>query len=237
MQQVLTVVRPAGGEQPRPQCEKEIVGGSIWPHFHPEGWAPWTMHALGCEMPAHAPIGQDSRCSCHAEVPAAGSCMRCGDYLCQYCIASRPIFGVYCQACEAPAATRGSRLLGHTIDRLLWFVGAAVGTVALSKVSSQLSTIGFVVGALTMLGLELALLATRRQSLGKMLMGTGIVKLDGSAAEPWRAALLHTLLAKTVLSAPLLNLVDQVWIFGSQSRCLHDVVSGTRVVQVARAPA
>jgi uncharacterized RDD family membrane protein YckC len=185
-------------------------------------------------MSASASIAIDSRCSRHAEVTAAGSCMRCGDYLCQHCIASRPVFGVYCQACEAPAAARGSRLLGHTIDRVLWFLGAAVGTVVAGKVSSQLSNVGFVVGAFAMLALELTLLARRQQSLGKILMGTGIVKLDGTAAEPWRAALLHTLLAKTVLSAPLLNLVDQLWIFGSQSRCLHDVVSGTRVVQVAR---
>jgi len=55
-------------------------------------------------------------------------------------------------------------------------------------------------------------------------------------AEPWRAAVLHTLLAKTLLSAiPLVNLADQLWIFAPGSRCLHDIASGTRVIAVRRA--
>ena len=86
-----------------------------------------------------------------------------------------------------------------------------------------------------MLSVEVGLVARYQRSIGKLLVGTKIVKANGMHAEPWWAALLHTLLAKNLLgSVPLVNVVDQLWIFGPTSRCLHDVLSGTRVIAMPR---
>ena len=140
-----------------------------------------------------------------------------------------------CERCAVVPAMRSTRLLGALIDRTLLFVGGAVGVFIATKLSSGVDAYGFFVGLIGMLSVEVGLVARYQRSIGKLLVGTKIVKANGMHAEPWRAALLHTLLAKNLLgSVPLVNVVDQLWIFGPTSRCLHDVLSGTRVIAMPR---
>ncbi|MFN7131687.1 MAG: RDD family protein, partial [Myxococcales bacterium] len=95
-----------------------------------------------------------------------------------------------------------------------------------------------------------ALIAQRGQSLGKIVMLTRIVTLDGRRASLYHGFVLRTLpitglaripsLLAALGSAPatvkpltlltgLVSLVDVLFIFGKEHRCLHDQIAGTAV--------
>jgi len=178
----------------------------------------------------------DSRCATHPSDPTVAICRRCGDHLCAECLAPDALGAVFCTTGALVPAPRGARLLGASIDGTLVAMGAAFGVIVATKLLGIPGSYGLVAGALGTFSLQIGLVARYQRSIGKLMMGTQIVKKDGSPAEPWRAAVLHTLLAKTLLSAiPLVNLADQLWIFAPGSRCLHDIASGTRVIAVRRA--
>ena len=83
------------------------------------------------------------------------------------------------------------------------------------------------------LALQALLLASRGQTLGKWLFGIKIVKADdGTQAGFVRTVLLREALGRVLLSnIPLYYLVDGCFLFRKDSRCLHDFIGGTRVVQ------
>ncbi|WP_433248371.1 RDD family protein [Streptosporangium sp. CA-135522] len=73
------------------------------------------------------------------------------------------------------------------------------------------------------------------QTLGKRLYRLKVVSsTTGEPPSPRRAgvrALVYPVLASTPYSGMLINLIDTLWIFvGSKRQCLHDVISGTVVV-------
>ena len=100
-----------------------------------------------------------------------------------------------------------------------------------------------------MLGLGLAsylllngwLLGTRGQTAGKAIMGIAIVSTATGAKAPlWKLLLIRFWFfpALYMIFSPytaIVPLVDQIFIFGKQRRCLHDLLCGTSVVR--RAPA
>ena len=83
------------------------------------------------------------------------------------------------------------------------------------------------------LALQAHLLASRGQTIGKWLFGIKIVRVeDGTLAGFARTVLLREALGRVLLSnIPLYYLVDGGFIFRKDSRCLHDWIGGTRVVQ------
>ena len=99
-----------------------------------------------------------------------------------------------------------------------------------------------------MLGLGLAsylllngwLLGTRGQTAGKAIMGIAIVSTATGAKAPlWKLLLIRFWFfpALYLIFSPyttIVPLVDQIFIFGKQRRCLHDLVCGSSVVR--RAP-
>jgi uncharacterized RDD family membrane protein YckC len=80
------------------------------------------------------------------------------------------------------------------------------------------------------------LLVTRGQSLGKLLLGTRIVRCDGSNASAARLiglrSVLPYLIAQIPIIGPLFGLLDGLWIFGKSRQCLHDKMADTIVVRV-----
>lgn len=80
------------------------------------------------------------------------------------------------------------------------------------------------------------LLATRGQTIGKMLLGVRIVdyntdqllsfgKLIGLRVVPvWMVSLIP-------FAGGCLVLIDTLFIFGNERRCIHDLIAGTKVVQ------
>jgi uncharacterized RDD family membrane protein YckC len=82
---------------------------------------------------------------------------------------------------------------------------------------------------------QCTLLALRGQSVGKLLVGTRIVRQrDGARAGFVQVVLLRSALPLAIEQIPLLGplfwLVDVCFIFGEERRCVHDYMGGTKVV-------
>lgn len=79
------------------------------------------------------------------------------------------------------------------------------------------------------------LLAKRGQTVGKMIVGTRIVDLNGNL-RPFKIIFfiryaLVGFLASIPLLGSLFSLANALFIFRSDKRCLHDLIAGTKVVQ------
>ena len=78
-------------------------------------------------------------------------------------------------------------------------------------------------------------LATRGQSLGKMLIGVRIVDFQTDELVPlWKILGLRILPIQLLSMLPFLSwvpFVDVLFIFNSEQQCLHDLIAGTKIVE------
>ena len=138
-------------------------------------------------------------------------------------------------------ASRESRLGAAILDSciimailvpLQWAMGAYDETTANSLVVT--ATWGGLGLLLTML-IQGYFLATRAQSLGKMALKIKIVTLDGANAEFSRIVLRRIVPVTVMTMIPfvggIFSLVDSLFIFREDQRCIHDHIAGTRVVK------
>ena len=76
-------------------------------------------------------------------------------------------------------------------------------------------------------------------TIGKRVLGLRIRRLDGRPADFGSAVIMRWLVPYLVTAVPLVGvafqLVDALFIFRDDRRCLHDLVAGTRVEDVRRA--
>lgn len=163
-------------------------------------------------------------------------------------------------------ADRGARLLARVIDWFLEMVCAVPGLIILGgeivkvfiAVSQgkepeldQLDIPRLILGASVFLGaalvlliIQVSMLATRGQTIGKRILGIRVVKLDGSPAGligAWlmREALITVLgmvagfipFVGPILLRPAFHITDWCLIFADDQRCLHDKLAGTKVVK------
>ena len=85
----------------------------------------------------------------------------------------------------------------------------------------------------TVAAINLWTLHRHRASLGKMALKLRIVRRDGSEVELWRIVALRWLPTAVIGFVPglnLLNLIDALFIFREDRRCVHDMVADTVVV-------
>jgi len=82
--------------------------------------------------------------------------------------------------------------------------------------------------------LQWYLIASSGQSVGKKLVGIKIVLLDGAAVGFVRGVVLRIWVLGMASVIPYVGtttgLIDALWIFGAERRCLHDLVAGTKVI-------
>jgi uncharacterized RDD family membrane protein YckC len=163
-------------------------------------------------------------------------------------------------------AERGARLLARVIDWAIEMTCAVPGGIILGgeilKVVvaasqgkepdlEQLDLPRVILGAsvllgawLLLLGVQVWMLATRGQSIGKRLLGLRVVKVDGSPAGIVHAWLMREALITVmgmaagfvpfvgpILLRPAFHIVDWCLIFRQDQRCLHDSIAGTIVVK------
>ena len=81
-------------------------------------------------------------------------------------------------------------------------------------------------------------LSRRGQTIGKWLLGIRPVGPDGQMPSWWRYVFLRgaffgVMFLVVYPPLALIPLLDHVWIFGKQRRCLHDLAAGTMVVRLA----
>ena len=160
--------------------------------------------------------------------------------------------GGVAQAGVAPLATAGSRLAAIVIDGLLFVPAVVVGVIvsimlkpAPGEPPAPLGAGAMVAMALVglyslgVLVYQVMMLSTRGQTVGKKAMKIRIVKLDGSQPGFVHAFLLRAIVNALPSMIPLVGsvygLVDILFIFRADRRCIHDMIAGTRVVMAEAA--
>jgi uncharacterized RDD family membrane protein YckC len=163
-------------------------------------------------------------------------------------------------------AERGTRLLARIIDWAIEFVCAIPGGIILGEeflklvitigqggqpdfeqLNYQRLGLGVLVLSLAWLALlavQVWMLTTRGQSIGKRIMGIRVVRIDGGKPGFVYAWLLRECVITFIgiaaglipimgpfLLRPAFHLVDWCMIFRDDQRCLHDLMAGTRVVR------
>jgi uncharacterized RDD family membrane protein YckC len=160
-----------------------------------------------------------------------------------------PATALAAAAASAPLASREARLGGAILDSLvalacfapgLVLVGVAGGFTEGDEVENPAL---FLAGGLWLLAAFAALAAVQcylltkhGQSIGKRLMKTRIVDVDDGR----NPGFVRTVLLRTILNAVLgaipfagsvYSLVDVLFIFREDRRCVHDLIAGTKVVR------
>ena len=152
------------------------------------------------------------------------------------------------------AASAGDRLLAQVGDAfgysLAGLLGAAFGVGAtalhngLADFSATVASPGLVagvwIGLTAMLTVQVYLLSTRGQTIGKKMVGIRIVRTNGQPAGFVRAWLLRSALVRSLelLGGPLVFAALAFWIvnigclWSNHRRMLHDRIAGTRVIDV-----
>lgn len=121
-------------------------------------------------------------------------------------------------------AGRGSRLGGAIIDGLIGVVPYII-LVAVDPIIGALLLIGVVI-------LQMVLLTKYGQSLGKKAVGTRIVKVDtGQNGGFVPNVLLRFILNGLLGLIPFYGIVDALFIFREDRRCIHDFIAGTHVIE------
>jgi uncharacterized RDD family membrane protein YckC len=90
--------------------------------------------------------------------------------------------------------------------------------------------------ALVAVGVQIYLLTTRGQTMGKKLLGIKIVNFEDETNPGFvKACLLRGFVNGLICSIPMLgaaySLVDICFIFRDDRRCIHDLLAGTKVVK------
>lgn len=146
---------------------------------------------------------------------------------------------------DAPLASRWRRLGGWAADvvvaalvgALLMAMAGLLGEVGVGagRPAVGLSVVGF--GVALYVVLNVWLLATRGQTVGKYFAGTRIVSNEtGLPAELHRVLLLRMAPFAVLCAVPRIGLplylATVLSVFRSDRRCLHDWAAGTKVVDV-----
>jgi uncharacterized RDD family membrane protein YckC len=151
---------------------------------------------------------------------------------------------------QKPLADLGKRFLGAVVDGLAGVVfvlpgyGMAIAAGVSAGPGAEPPALAFVgiglalVGALALLGVQIYLLATRSQTIGKYVMKTQII--DINTGQP--AGLLNTLVLRIIVNGiigaipcvgAIYAIVDICFIFREDRRCIHDLIASTVVVDIS----
>jgi uncharacterized RDD family membrane protein YckC len=138
-------------------------------------------------------------------------------------------------------AERGTRLGAVLLDSLIALVCAAPGGIVLAiadgdDTGTVIGSILLGIGFLALAVVQIYLLSTRGQTLGKRMVSVRIVKFQDNSNPGFVGAVLlrsfvPALLGGIPIVGPLFSIVDICFIFSEDRRCLHDLIAGTKVVK------
>lgn len=145
-------------------------------------------------------------------------------------------------------AGRGLRLGGAIIDALLmmaiiWPTMFATGYFDRAMIGEETTMDAVFMGVLgigSFLLLQSYLLAKHGQTIGKRILGMRIVSIENDRILPFTKVISLRYLPVWVLSlipiaGPIFSLVDPLFIFREDRRCIHDLIAGTKVVMASKA--
>ena len=163
--------------------------------------------------------------NCRASNPEGSSfCASCGTSLRSAIDQMTPAFGL---------AGRGSRLAAVIIDGIIY--GGSFVFLAIS--AALLRDMVFVVFVALAIPVaifiyQMVLLTKYGQTLGKKALGIRIVKMDTQENGGFVPNVLLRLVVNGLLGLiPFYSIVDILFIFGSDRRCIHDWIAGTQVIE------
>jgi uncharacterized RDD family membrane protein YckC len=123
-------------------------------------------------------------------------------------------------------ASRGSRLLAAIVDSLIF---AAIYVVGLMVSSFEILILGIVLFGI----LQIYLLTSDGQTVGKKVMNIKIVMVNGNTNGGFVPnVLMRSILNSLIAMIPFYSLVDILFIFREDQRCIHDLIAGTKVVKI-----
>jgi uncharacterized RDD family membrane protein YckC len=126
-------------------------------------------------------------------------------------------------------ATRPQRLGAVVLDSLLTAVPYALATA--DPLPAPVKVLGGA-GMLGLLVLQLVWLTKRGQTVGKRILGIRVVLKDTLANGGFVTNVLKRGLLNGLLNfIPLYFIVDSLFIFREDRRCVHDMIAATVVVQ------
>ena len=141
-------------------------------------------------------------------------------------------------------AERGARLGAALIDvviaLLVFGVAALVTPINIFKIPASngitsMLLLNLALGFLAFVAVHGYLLATRGQTVGKLLLKIRIVRSDGSRASFARLVGLRYLTTSIITAIPVVGsfygLADALFIFRATRKCLHDNIADTIVVK------
>jgi len=140
-------------------------------------------------------------------------------------------------------AGRVERLLAAILDSLLYvpaFLWLLMGNAAAflsDSVTYQLDRAGtlgillFIATCVGIFSLQSFLLTAHGWTLGKRVLKLRVVTVDGQRVGFVQVVLLRSLIpGLAAFCCGLFSLIDALFIFGDERRCLHDLLAGTIVV-------
>lgn len=139
---------------------------------------------------------------------------------------------------ERQKASRGRRLAAVLIDSATFFLALIpifiFAPPGQRTSGSSAAGFGALLVILVLAIVNLTMLYRSGQTIGKRLMGTKIVRTDGSRASLGRIILLRIIPMQLLSGIPylgaLIALADALVIFGKDVRCLHDQIADTIVI-------
>lgn len=122
-------------------------------------------------------------------------------------------------------ATRGTRLLAAIVDT------AAALVVYLVSILLNEPALLFV-GIIGLAIYQIYLLTTLGQTIGKKLMNIKIVRCDTGENGGFMTNVGMRMVLNSIIGfIPFYALVDVLFIFRQDQRCIHDMIAGTRVIE------
>ena len=126
-------------------------------------------------------------------------------------------------------ATRGERFRGALADALIVAIPYVVASS--DQVPQPIRLVGLA-GTAVLLGLQLYWVSTLGQTIGKKLVGTRIVLKDTLQNGGFVTNVLKRGLVSGLLNfVPGFFLVDSLFVFREDRRCIHDFIAGTCVIK------
>ena len=126
-----------------------------------------------------------------------------------------------------PLADRLTRLCAVIIDTVILFLPV----LTLLDDPDGMSIAMAIIGWLTIIGFQIYLLSNQGQTIGKFALKIKIVRVsDGRNGGFVTNVLVRQIVNSLIGIVPFYGLVDILFIFREDRRCVHDHLAGTRVV-------
>lgn len=146
---------------------------------------------------------------------------------------------------DARLADPLTRLVAVILDGLIAMLLIIPLVLTMDRETGEYSVLGWVITGvlgLALIVVNVFMLTTRGQTIAKRLMKIRIVRFeDGRNPGFVKAVLLRSfvpgLLGNIPGAGPVFSLVDALFIFRADRRCVHDLMAGTKVVKVDKTAA